>query len=317
MTAKEAKLIKEKEEKRKIKAVSQIDDLIANQGQYYLKGQLHDALDLAERIIEFAEKEDLTSFIRDQEQFIAKIKGLLQKKEEKEREKIISLLMSELNKLEEDFNSAFVVEDFSKIETILINAKKTLVEIGKEKSTLKWKNLELKYSEAKARKEIITEVLKLIKESSELKDNFLFEELKLRLTYLINQVKEKGINDYLDKLKEIEKETLNAENSYRQIRADINDLAEIISIKQKKGEFKLAIRSCEKLLTLAISINLKDKVEDYSERLIHLKDELEFEELKREVIKFSDAGLGLLKKGKFLTSLEKFNKIKETLEKYV
>jgi hypothetical protein len=199
MTAKEAKLIKEKEEKRKIKAVSQIDDLIANQGQYYLKGQLHDALDLAERIIEFAEKEDLTSFIRDQEQFIAKIKGLLQKKEEKEREKIISLLMSELNKLEEDFNSAFVVEDFSKIETILINAKKTLVEIGKEKSTLKWKNLELKYSEAKARKEIITEVLKLIKESSELKDNFLFEELKLRLTYLINQVKEKGINDYLDK----------------------------------------------------------------------------------------------------------------------
>lgn len=316
MTEEKVRRVEEKEGKRKIKVVSQIDDLLAIQGQYYLKGQLQDALDLANRIIELAEMEELTSFIEDQERLIAKVRGIIQKKEEKKRAKIVSQLMDELENLEAKFNRALSAEKFSDAEDILKNAKRPLFQLGDEKINLKWKNLEFKYSDKKARKDIIKEVLKLIEEYSELKENFLFEDLKLRLTYLMKQVQGKDMKEYLDKLKEIEKETFDAENSYYKIKADINKLSEDISIEMENKEIKLAIKRCEELIKLAKSINLCDIVEDYSGRLIYLEEELDFEELKKEIKKLSDQGLILLQNGKLLTSIEKFNKVKYLLEKY-
>lgn len=316
MTEEKVRRVEEKEGKRKIKVVSQIDDLLAIQGQYYLKGQLQEALDLANRIIELAEMEELASFIEDQERLIAKIRGIIQKKEEKKRAKILSQLMDELENLEAKFNTALSAEKFSDAEDILKNAKRPLFQLGDEKINLKWKNLEFKYSEKKARKDIIKEVLKLIEEYSELKENFLFEDLKLRLTYLMKQVQGKDMKEYLDKLKEIEKETFDAENSYYKIKADINKLSEDISIEMENKEIKLAIKRCEELIKLAKSINLCDIVEDYSGRLIYLEEELDFEELKKEIKKLSDQGLILLQNGKLLTSIEKFNKVKYLLEKY-
>ncbi|MFW9825830.1 MAG: hypothetical protein ACFFE4_23025 [Candidatus Thorarchaeota archaeon] len=316
MTEEKVRRVEEKEGKRKIKVVSQIDDLLAIQGQYYLKGQLQEALDLANRIIELAEMEELASFIEDQERLIAKIRGIIQKKEEKKRAKILSQLMDELENLEAKFNTALSAEKFSDAEDILKNAKRPLFQLGDEKINLKWKNLEFKYSDKKARKDIIKEVLKLIEEYSELKENFLFEDLKLRLTYLMKQVQGKDMKEYLDKLKEIEKETFDAENSYYKIKADINKLSEDISIEMENKEIKLAIKRCEELIKLAKSINLCDIVEDYSGRLIYLEEELDFEELKKEIKKLSDQGLILLQNGKLLTSIEKFNKVKYLLEKY-
>lgn len=316
MTEEKVRRVEEKEGKRKIKVVSQIDDLLAIQGQYYLKGQLQEALDLANRIIELAEMEELASFIEDQERLIAKIRGIIQKKEEKKRAKILSQLMDELENLEAKFNTALSAEKFSDAEDILTNAKRPLFQLGDEKINLKWKNLEFKYSEKKARKDIIKEVLNLIEEYSELKENFLFEDLKLRLTYLMKQVQGKDMKEYLDKLKEIEKETFDAENSYYKIKADINKLSEDISIEMENKEIKLAIKRCEELIKLAKSINLCDIVEDYSGRLIYLEEELDFEELKKEIKKLSDQGLILLQNGKLLTSIEKFNKVKYLLEKY-
>ncbi|MFX1323732.1 MAG: hypothetical protein ACFE8N_02175 [Promethearchaeota archaeon] len=317
MTEEEIQRVKEKEGKRKIKVVSQIDDFLAIQGQYYIKGQLQDALDLANQIIKLAEMEELASFIEDQERLIVKIRGIIQNKEEKERAKIVSQLMDKLEKLEVAFYKALSKEEFPEVEKILMNAKAPLFELGDEKISLKWKNLEFKFSERKARKDIIKEVLKLIKESSKLKKNFLFEDLKLKLTYLIKQVQDKDIKEYLDKLKEIEKETLDAENFYYKLKADINKLSEVISIEMENKEIKFVIKNCEELIKLAKSINLSDIVDDYSERLIHLNEELEYEELKKEIRILSEEGLKFLKNGEFLTSIERFNKVKNVLEKYV
>jgi len=317
LTEGEVKPLKEKEEKRKIKLISQIDDLLAIQGQYYMKGQLKEALDLADQIIELAETENLESFIREQEDLIAKIKVILKKREEEKRGQLIGQIKSELAKLEVDFNKAFKAEDFSKVELILNNAKKSLFELSDEKTSLKWRKFENEYIDTKARKEIIEKVLKLIKESSELKANFQFEDLKLRVTYLIEQVQDKDINDYLEKLREIEKETIVAEDSYKNTQNKIKEISEEISIQRERKEFQSAIKNCEVLIELAKSINKKDKVEKYSTIITELKTDLEFEELKESIRKLNDQGLGSLKNGKIQTSIEKFKQIKDALNKYV
>ena len=74
--------LEEKEEKRKIRIISQIDDFIAIQGQAYMKGQLKEVLSYADQIISLAKPEDLQSFIREQEDLIARVKGNLKQREE-------------------------------------------------------------------------------------------------------------------------------------------------------------------------------------------------------------------------------------------
>jgi len=307
-------LTEEKEEKRKIKLISEIDDLLAIQGQYYIKGQLKEALDLADQIIELAATENLESFIKEQEQLIARIKGILKKREEEKRGQLIAQLKSELAKHELEYNKAFKAENFSSIELILNNAKKPLFELSDEKASLKWREFENEYIDAKARKEIIEEVLKLIKESSELKATFQFEDIKLRLTYLIEQVQDKDIKDYLEKLREIEKEVIVAENSYKNTLNKIKGISEKISIQKERKEFKSAIKNCEDLIELAKSINEKGKIEEYLAILTELKVDLEFEELKESIIKLNDQGIDALKSGKIGFSIEKFKQIQDTLK---
>lgn len=317
MTEEEVKPIKEKEEKRKIKVISEIDDLLAIQGQYYIKGQLKDALGLADKITELAETESLESFIREQEQLIARIKGILKKREEEKRGKFINQLKTELTKLETKFNNAFKAEDFITVEQIINDAKKPLFELSDENITLKWREFENKYIDAKARKEIIEEVLKLIKERSDLITNFQFEDFRLRLTYLKKQVQDKDIKDYGEKLRDMEKELIVAEESYKNVQEKIKGISEKISIQRKSKEFKSAIKNCEDLLELATSINRKGIVEEYSSILSDLKADLEFEELKEFIKKLNDQGLYSLKIGEIQTSIEKFKKIQDTIKKYI
>ena len=128
MTEKKPEQIEAKEEKRKIKVISNIDDQIAVQGQLFMKGQLKEALDIAYQIIELAKTENLTSFIREQEQLIARIKGILKQREEKEREKVRAELESKLKKVENEYDDAFKAGDFLKVEQVISEAKKLFLE---------------------------------------------------------------------------------------------------------------------------------------------------------------------------------------------
>jgi len=60
LTEEKTEHIEEKEEKRKIMVISEIDDKLAVQGQSVMKGQLKEALDLADQIINLAKTENLT-----------------------------------------------------------------------------------------------------------------------------------------------------------------------------------------------------------------------------------------------------------------
>ena len=317
MTEEKTEQIEEKEEKRKIKVISNIDDKTAIQGQMYMKGQLKEALDLAYQIIDLAKTENLISFIREQEELIARIKGLLEQREEKKRAKIQLGLGSELLKVEKQYNIALEAEDFSKVNQIIGEAKKILFQSDDEKLKIKWGNLESNYLDKRARKEIAEDITKLIKESSELRKRFSFEDLKLRLTYLMQQVQEKGLTEYMAKLEEIRNETIAAEDSYRKVKTNIEELKEMILTQKENQEYEKAISSCENLIQQAKSIEYSKEVEEFSQLLINLKEDLKFQELKTSILNLNTQGLDLLKKGEILKSLKKYESIRDSLKNWI
>ena len=317
MTQEKTEPIEEKEEKRKIKVISTIDDKFAVQGQSIMKGQLKEALDLADQIIDLAKTENLSSFIREQEQIIARIKGLMEQREEKKKQKDRAELESELKKHEKEYNDAFKAEDFEKVAQVIGEAKKLLFQSDHKKYIIKWDNIERKYLDTRARKEIVEDITKLIKESSELKKRFLFEDLTLRLTYLMQQVQEKGLNEYKAQLENLRTDVITAEDSYNTNIKNLEELKEKILTQKENKVFENAITNCEDLIQIAKSIERSKEVEEYSQVLIQLKDDLKFEKLKATILKLNNEGLGLLKKGEISDSLKTYEKIRSSLGEWL
>jgi len=309
--------LEEKEEKRKIKVISEIDDKTAIQGQMFMKGQLKEALDLAYQIIDLAKTEDLNSFIREQEELIARIKGIQEQREEKKRAKIRLELVSELLKVEKEYNIALKAGDFSKVEQFIREAKKILFQSDNEKLKIRWVNFEKDYLDKRARKEIAEDITKLIQESPELRKQFLFEDLKLRLTYLMQQVQEKELTEYMDKLEEIRTETIAAEDFFREVKNNIEELKEMISTQKSNKEYEKAISNCESLIQQATSIKFSKEVEEFSQLLIQLREDLKFEELKKSILDLNNQGLDLLKKGEIQNSLKKYESIRDSLKNWI
>jgi len=326
--AKPIEEIEEKEEKRKIRVISQMDDLLGIQGQAYIKGQLKDALAYAHQIIELAKPEDLKSFIREQEELIARIEKLLKEREEKELKRLraeqerlrlekIKKLKTELNQLEHSFNAGLIAEDFLKTEETIEKAKNLLPNLDDTELRSKWQDFEKRHIEAKTKKELIGKAQNLIEESIKLKEKFLFDDLKLKLLDLIKQLKDNEISEYLKELEYIQKDVIKAEQTYLNIVQTIEKLVQEIATLQENKKFKNAIAQCENLLKLAESIKKTNLIETYSKVLIKLQKDLSFQELKETVIKLNEDGLSVLKKGEILPSLEKFKMIKGSINYYM
>ncbi|HDZ16883.1 MAG TPA: hypothetical protein ENH75_01245 [archaeon] len=320
--------VKEKDEKRKIRVISEIDDLIGIQGQAYMKGQLKETLTYAEQIIKLATPENLQSFIREQEELIARVKGIQKQREEKakiklklEQEKLkrekLAKFKVELSELENSFNIAFKTEDFLRAAEFLDQSKKILSEIEDNQITKKWEELVKKNSDAQARKELVKSANELIAESSDLLAKFEFADLKLRLTYLIQQAKDKGITDYLKRLKELQSEVLIAEKEFIKTQVKVEDLVKKTRILQDNKKYEEAISNCENLLKFAESIDLRSIIEEFSNILLQLRKDLDFKNLTESIEKLNNVGLELVKKGEILGSLDKFKLIREALENYI
>ena len=320
--------VKEKDEKRKIRVISEIDDLIGIQGQAYMKGQLKETLTYAEQIINLATPENLQSFIREQEELIVRVKGIQKQREEKakiklklEQEKLkrekLAKFKVELSELENSFNIAFKTEDFLRAAEFLDQSKKILSEIEDNQITKKWEELVKKNSDAQARKELAKSANELIAESSDLLAKFEFADLKLRLTYLIQQAKDKGITDYLKRLKELQSEVLITEKEFIKTRVKVEDLVKKTRILQDNKKYEEAISNCENLLKFAESIDLRSIIEEFSNILLQLRKDLDFKNLTESIEKLNNVGLELVKKGEILGSLDKFKLIREALENYI
>ncbi|MFX1380425.1 MAG: hypothetical protein ACFFA4_15170 [Promethearchaeota archaeon] len=328
MTEDQTETLEEKEEKRMIRIVEQIDNRLAVQGQSYIKGQLKEALSLAYEIIELAKPEGLNSFVQEQEEFIARIKKLFEEKEERDREKLraeqerlrlekIKELKNGLNNLEYSFKAGFDVKDFIKTKETLEKAKNLLSQINEDELNKKWYDLEQSHLEAKKKKELIDKAQKIIAQSIELKEKFLFDELKPKLTDIIKQLKENRIEEHLKELEYINADVLNVEKSYLKVIKTLETFKNEIKNLQEKKDFEKAIIKCDSFIKLAQSVGKTEIVEEYSKTLIILQKDFQFEELKEKVKKLNDDGLELLKRGEISTSLKKYEMIKGTINYYL
>ncbi|MFX0023281.1 MAG: hypothetical protein ACFE9S_13220 [Candidatus Hermodarchaeota archaeon] len=321
--------VKEKEEKRKIRVVEQIDNRLAIQGQAYIKGQLKDALSIAYEIIDLAKPEKLNSFVKDQEDLIAQIKKLLKQKEERELEKLraeqerkklekIKEIKNDLKNLEYIYKAGFDAEDFSKTKESIVKAKTLLSQLDKDKELKKkWQDFERQYLAAKLKKDLIEKAQTIIEESIILKEKFQFEPLKPKLADIIKEFKENNIKEHLNELEFIQKDIINAEKAYLNVLENIEKLTKEIKILQDNRDFNKAIQQCKNLLKLCESIEKTELSEEYSKILTNLQKELEFEELKESVNKLNDEGLNLLKTGDISSSLKKFEMIKGAINFYL
>jgi hypothetical protein len=118
----------------------------------------------------------------------------------------------------------------------------------------------------------------------------------------------------MDKLEEVRIETIAAEDSYNKVKKNIDKLKKIVLTQKEKKELEKAIRNCESLIQQAASIEKTEIVEEFSQILIYLKEDLKFEELKAKILKLDTQGLNLLKKGKFLDSVKKYEAIRDSLK---
>ncbi len=293
-----------------------------------MRGDLKYALSLAYEIIELAEPENLKSFIREQEDLIARIKKISKEREEKERERIrleqarlrlekIKKLKTELSQLEHSFNAGLNMEDFLKTEETIEKAKNLLSEFKDDDIKKKWENLENRHNEAKTKKELILEAKELIEESIVLKEKFLFDTLKPKLSSIIDKLREHKVEDHLQELEFIQTDIIKAEKAYLNVVKSLDELKKEINSFQKNRKFKNAISHCENLLKLAESINKFELIEEYSKLLVELQRDLSFEELKETVQKLNDEGLNLLRKGEIPLSLDKFKLIRGSIDYYL
>ena len=82
----------------------------------------------------------------------------------------------------------------------------------------------------------------------------------------MQQVQEKGLTEYMAKLEEIRDETIAAEDSYRKVKTNIEELKEMILTQKENQEYEKAISTCESLIQQAKSIEysktrrVKDKL---------------------------------------------------------
>ena len=325
---KKTKKEQEEDKKRKISVISEIDDLIGIQGQAYMKGELKEVLSYADRIIGLATPEDLQSFIREQIDLIARVKGIQKQREEKAKLKLkleqdklrlenAAKLKAELSELEELFNTSFNTEHFLEAAEIIHKSKTILSGIDDKQIKKKWEELEKKNSDAQARKELSKSANELITESSDLLAKFEFSDLKLRLTYLIQQAKDKGITEYLKKLKELQSEVLSSEKEFNKTKATVEDLVQKTYKLQENKHYEEAITNSENILELAKSIDLKNRIEEFSNILPQLQKDFEFEKLTESITKLNNEGLDFVRKGEISSSLEKFKLIKESLGAYL
>jgi hypothetical protein len=134
---------------------------------------------------------------------------------------------------------------------------------------------------------------------------------------LIKQVQNKNIKEYLEKLREIERETKEAEESYKKIRKDIERILKELPDQRERAELTSAIKNCEELIKLAKSIKMDKIVDEYSTVLKDLKIDLDFEKLKKSIKKLNDKGITSLENGDLKGSINKFEEIQKMLKNYV
>jgi len=262
------------EEKKQIKAISNIDDMKIISNNHYIVAEYDKAIEVATQILDFAKKENLADHMKEQEEFIQKCRNA---KETQDKNKAFREKCVELRK-----------------ETDALIEKNEIVEAHRIKT-----KFELEYEEDFDFR-AFTVARELVKNVNDVYASYFTNQKKkqVQLDSFENEIKAafetknlKIINENIKKAKEILPEFKNEDYSEKwssleeeyskqmgEITTELKELEKLFEEKQASKQIKAAITYCEKIVNLS---QLSDKVDlekKYSSILEDLRSKMEGEE---------------------------------------
>ena len=97
-----------------------------------------------------------------------------------------------------------------------------------------------------------------------MKANYQFSALKKEINTLLKKVQKLNITNYQKKLEELKAKIISAEEVYNKKLADIGDLEKLINKNQESNLIDDVLRDCQKIISIAQSINKSEIIEKYS-----------------------------------------------------
>ena len=238
-----------------------------------------DAHNLIETFIKKYETIYDLSLIPSAKELILKEKKKWNSEQEKLRNDII--------RLEKELQSSLENLDLSKAMEIFEKGLGLLSNLTDEKIRIKWEGLKNNIQDTKEKVEFIEKYELFSKEIAKLRRNHQYKELKSKIKELIKQVEKIDLPEYRTKLNVLNNETDSAEQSYNNINKEIIELENKIKNNRKNNHLDDVVKDCDKLITLANSIEKTELVENYNKILEltkrKIKEIKEFEEKQRKL----------------------------------
>lgn len=237
-------------------------------------------------------------------------------KEKKKWKSEKTKLSTDLSKLEKNFNSAIKkmdIENATKIHDRGINLISPLID---DDTRQKWEEFERILQDAKLKVEFIEKYDNLIKESIQLKEKHLYEELKQKIENIKKEFLEVDLPDYHNKLDKFQIDVKLAEGLFRTTISGIEELEKITVIDQKNKNLEEVAKDCLTLINHAKSINSFKTIERYQIILEETEKEIEARKILEEEQENLRKVLSKLEKN-LITALKsmKLSKSREILEK--
>ncbi len=196
-------------------------------------------------------------------------------------------LRNDVIRLEKELQSSLENLDLSKAMEIFEKGLGLLSNLTDEKIRIKWEGLKNNIQDTKEKVEFIEKYELFSKEIAKLRRNHQYKELKSKIKELIKQVEKIDLPEYRTKLNVLNNETDSAEQSYNNINSEIIELENKIKNNRKNNHLDDVVKDCDKLITLANSIEKTELVENYNKILEltkrKIKEIQEFEEKQRKL----------------------------------
>ncbi|MFX1258076.1 MAG: hypothetical protein ACFFAN_09460 [Promethearchaeota archaeon] len=320
-------------------------------------GKFHDAIKIAEEIIDLALEAQLFSIVREQQEFISQFisdyvetrkisleqntQKMLQRTYEKsliieediKSQEISELsdgynveqenLKKELKQLKKRFDNYIGIDDIRNAGEILKSAKELLKDLLEEEIKKKWEENEKKYLKRKRRYDLIEKIEKSIEEIQKYRAKFQFREAKLKIETSIQSIEHEDLPQYTKKLDILKEDVSAAEIKFNKFYPKLMKLTESLKKEQKNKMLDKALKNCEEIIFLSQELGIIEIESEHKLILKKIKKEIEetrenqFKEIKIIINQLRDKGLDFLNKGNLVGALENYNKIVKNLSKFM
>ncbi len=214
----------------------------------------------AHRIVEEFEKKNSKKYdlsvIKSAKDLISKERKIWKKEQER--------LVKELTKLENGFFLALKNLEIENAIKMMERGKSLFSNLINEEIKKKWSHFEDDLQKSKQKAELVKKIEVFIIESEKMKENYQFSVLKREINVLLKKVQKLSIPGYQKKIEDLKAKIISSEENHNKKLAEIDELEKLINKNQGPNLIDVVLRDCQKIISIAQSINKSEIIEKYS-----------------------------------------------------